>query len=664
MIFLLVLSILCCIPIACQRLSLEAASRSVELAIDYNSVLNLCRSEGWQEDRVMASLSKAGATAISFSEDTLKTLKLAGRANWYVGYDVLQAIRRHGPDPQSKPRNITLKPLPEEIYLEVYDRDTLDQLIRFLPIFLGRNHVQFWPSAPSGNFSVSLETPVFLQVTADEREFPFTGLGFPRKIIEKYSRLGFRIILRPENKNNLDPQAVVTYIRELRTYPQVFALIFGGLKNEVLGYPDNLDIVVENLREWGTGVGLVEAPTVRALQKGSQTLGLKLAEQCLRVQSIAPLHQLNLTPPDVTDMFCLGARERNIRILYIRLFGTVFEGRDLLQTNLEYLSRLRSKLGHHGFRIGNASPFPGYEPPFFLLLLIASGVASAVLLLLLRFHPLPAWIVLVALCGSVLLVLAGKLSGHLPLARKILALAAAITMPTLSLILHLPYLRAVSTEEKVPAMLARISILLMRICAISILGGIMLVGLLSSTPFFLQADQFRGIKLLMLSPLVAALFYLTREAPEPAPLKEIFSLRLVLWHALAIIAIAAGAVFYILRTGNVPEGSASDVERQMRNILDTIFLARPRFKEFLVGHPSLFLAAASLRQGFTSATWLLVLLLGIGQANIVDTFAHVHTPLAVSLLRTVNGILLGWILGLLEFTAFLAVFKQEKTTKR
>ena len=41
----------------------------------------------------------------------------------------------------------------------------------------------------------------------------------------------------------------------------------------------------------------------------------------------------------------------------------------------------------------------------------------------------------------------------------------------------------------------------------------------------------------------------------------------------------------------------------------------------------------------------------IGQGSIVDSFAHYHTPLLISLQRTVNGIFFGALIGVAVIVA-------------
>jgi len=79
-------------------------------------------------------------------------------------------------------------------------------------------------------------------------------------------------------------------------------------------------------------------------------------------------------------------------------------------------------------------------------------------------------------------------------------------------------------------------------------------------------------------------------------------------------------------------------------LLDNLLGVRPRTKEFLLGHPLLLLL---FYLGFRDNRFQPLLLAGvIGQVSLVNTYAHIHTPLLVSLLRSFNGLWLGIIGGL------------------
>ena len=59
------------------------------------------------------------------------------------------------------------------------------------------------------------------------------------------------------------------------------------------------------------------------------------------------------------------------------------------------------------------------------------------------------------------------------------------------------------------------------------------------------------------------------------------------------------------------------------------------------------------RQGYLP----FLLIATIGQVSLVNTFAHIHTPLFISLLRTVNGLWIGLIIGLLLIAGWTVVLK-------
>src|SRR5690606_38930129 len=119
-----------------------------------------------------------------------------------------------------------------------------------------------------------------------------------------------------------------------------------------------------------------------------------------------------------------------------------------------------------------------------------------------------------------------------------------------------------------------------------------------------------------------------------------------LGYVLLLGALAALALVVVLRTGTdllpVP-----GFEQWLRTTLENTLRVRPRNKEFLLGHPLFVLTAylvVRLRPpSLVTATG--AALARIGQLSLVATSAHIPAPLAVSLLRTLYGVVLGGLLG-------------------
>jgi hypothetical protein len=161
-------------------------------------------------------------------------------------------------------------------------------------------------------------------------------------------------------------------------------------------------------------------------------------------------------------------------------------------------------------------------------------------------------------------------------------------------------------------------------------------------------QQFRGVSALHIVPIVLTglflLFYLgvPNWAERKAKVRRVLATKIsILWVIIAAVLTGIG-MYYLSRTGN--EGQASAVERMFRSFLEETLKVRPRTKEFLIAHP-LFILGAYLCCRYR---WpILLIFVGvIGQLSIVDTFAHLHTPVVISLIRAAYGIVFGIVIGL------------------
>ena len=99
----------------------------------------------------------------------------------------------------------------------------------------------------------------------------------------------------------------------------------------------------------------------------------------------------------------------------------------------------------------------------------------------------------------------------------------------------------------------------------------------------------------------------------------------------------------VIRRGNFPILAASEAELALRSALNELFV-RPRFKE-LVGHPLALLALLNPRWP-AWATGPLIVAGVIAQASILNSFSHYHTPVLISLQRTLIALVIGVVVGL------------------
>ena len=185
-------------------------------------------------------------------------------------------------------------------------------------------------------------------------------------------------------------------------------------------------------------------------------------------------------------------------------------------------------------------------------------------------------------------------------------------------------------DAKVVRILPRAVGILAGAVAISMAGAMMTAAPLSSTNFMLELGIFRGVKAAQLLPLAFfcllfvsyyGLFDKSRKSSY-LDLRDIgtaLNWTIPLWGILLMGVVALAGYYYLARTGHESSVAISDVEMIFRNDLETLLLARPRTKEFLVAFPGIMLAVycAVRRLPFWTALFGLAGTIGqIGRAHV------------------------------------------------
>ena len=199
----------------------------------------------------------------------------------------------------------------------------------------------------------------------------------------------------------------------------------------------------------------------------------------------------------------------------------------------------------------------------------------------------------------------------------------------------------------------------------AMVGGIYLAALLADTRFLLEMEIFRGVKLTFVLPLLlVSIVYLTRFNLFPGvDADDSRHLWARLLHVLDYPAYiktllgfgVAAAIIYVFvgRSGHSAGIPVPEIEIKLRRFLEVTLYARPREKEFLIGHPAFFIAVMALYQNWPRLFhFAFVVAATIAQGSLVETFAHMRTPVYMSLARGVDGLFLGIVLGLLAIVGF------------
>ena len=162
--------------------------------------------------------------------------------------------------------------------------------------------------------------------------------------------------------------------------------------------------------------------------------------------------------------------------------------------------------------------------------------------------------------------------------------------------------------------------------------------------------------LLMLLLFLKQYSIFSQDSQKPADLfnqlVQICKTRLTLGHFVMLGVLLFVAYIFVGRSGHTGGVPVPAIEIKLRLFLEEVMYARPREKEFLIGHPAFFLAVlAAYRMAPNWCKLALVLGAVIGQGSLVQTFCHMRTPAMMSYIRAADGYLLGSVLGIIAVIA-------------
>ncbi|HZJ08424.1 MAG TPA: DUF5693 family protein [Trueperaceae bacterium] len=587
----LVVMLLALIPaavLAVRRVRAEGSHVAVAMVMDEQALADQAALVGLTSLELAQRYQRSGLSGVALYEDNIESLVAKGYAVAMLGSELrAQALARGEPAP----------PVPDDSTLvSALVPGALDRLIE--------------KNVPSARAFEYLDRTWYVWPGDVRTTLP---AGPDAAELARWSAAGFDIAYRPRNAPYLLLEPGADFPSEA-SY-----LIYAG--TQVGGHPfasadedtSRLDALVERSQGYLT-----------AIIEGTPQDGLN------RISSRVPTVRLlsfnqdyvdrRLRPAELVDKYLLAVTERNVRLLYLRPYTTTELGDPIANTE-RMIASLSAALASQGYVVERLATLDTqYMTSAPLRLGAALGVLAGLVLLALGI-PAP-WGTLAAVMLAMLAVAAAGPSWDA------VALLAALTFPVLG---YLRFNRRVSD--------------IVVVTALSLAGALFLVGVGSERDTLLAIRPFAGVgATLVVPPVVFLAAVALRRRNLASWLKLGWHAEIRFWHA-AVAGLAAMAVgVVLLRRGNDPVIGVSQLELGLRQLLGEYF-ARPRFKE-LIGHP-----LAVLGLGMRAwPGWLRALLLTggvIAQASVLNSFSHYHTPLSISLERTVAALIIGVVVGLL-----------------
>ncbi len=656
-----------------RRHEVERQNMTVDFAIDYEALLELAEQEGLPPAKVLADAKEIGFTSLAVYERTFKKMNLSGKATAVPGAKILERYES-GALASAEWRAMVERGeiVGTEVYVTSHDPLTYREVKEDLIRRLGKDRVRAFVA----------DGREALAVKAQYKSFEKMHLGMPTDEMRAVNEAGFYVIARPTNYVKATPEDVAAMFRRLDGI-RVSEIVYSD--KQVLGAPNALTATAEECKKRNLTMGLIEAPTQLQFykQEGLVELAKLMDYRAARLYSIPKDEMEKIALPTAIERWVNTDEERNIRIDLVRIFEKPQPGKTLYETNMDYFRAVHDALAAHGFSFGPATWFEPFEPSRAVRALVMVGIAAAGVLYLSLVLP---WlnrrpkIELMLFAAGALVMAVPVLMGHGGKIRLLASLASANLFPSIAMLWILDRIREKEPDPSwsLPRIVGAAALALWVTGALSFIGAAYLSGSLSDVEYFLEVNIFRGIKLTFVAPLIlVAIGFLQRFDLDGWTLADgegaVEQLRRLMDRKITVrmlaalfVALIAGVVF-IARSGHNMGMPVSGLELRFRAFLEQAMYARPRSKELLIGHPAFMLAAFVWARKWPAMVFFaLVMAATIGQGSMVETFAHMRTPVMMSFARGVGGIVLGAGIGTVLMViaeVFHSYFQKEIQSK-
>ncbi|HWR38633.1 MAG TPA: DUF5693 family protein [Patescibacteria group bacterium] len=662
LIALIVLGLLAALTIDWQRHRVEDKNSRVELVMDYDDVVELSQIDGVPLPELMTRFREAGVNSLAVSDTNLEKLTRTGQVAVLSGTTLLQEQKAGGVSQSVGLAAGTFRP--EALYLAVTGSDPalFEELKEDLARRLGADRVA----------EVSVGGQPMLEVRTNHEKIMKWNLGLSTAEMRLAAAQGLMVVARPANYAKVtaaDVEALFDRLDKAQLGERLTSFMFVG--EEALGYPGQLPLVAQKMQQRGMSLAMIEHPVQLQFvrQDGLLPLAVDNGYRSVRAYTIPKDELPKITVAESVRRIGVTDPERNIRMNLLRRCEKIEPGKTMTETNLFYVQEAKKELLRKGFSFGRADTFEPYFPsPLLLAAVIAGATASGVLFLALILPLAVRWQYGLWAVLSILLTVPVLKGGGL-LVRQMVALECAVIFPVLAMTWSLDYWqRRMDQQPAASPGLGKVLVggltALVVVSAISLAGGLYLGAVLADVRFFLEMEIFRGVKVTFVAPLLLmVVVYLTRyhlfaevEAAGARgfsrQVKRLLDFPVTIRTLLMFGAAAAVALVYIGRSGHTAGVPVPDIEIKLRNFLDQAMYARPREKEFLIGHPAYLLAVMAVaRQWPRIGHFALIMLATVGQSSMVETFAHLRSPVLMSVMRGLDGLMVGAVLGILAVVA-------------
>lgn len=682
----ILVGLVCALWVNWNRHAIEQRNNSVEMAMEYKDLRKLAALEGVPEEVVLKKFQEAGINSLMVFDTSLERLGKIGAIKIVTGKELRQA-KVLGNDTGVF---ANVKDVKENaVYIaEGNDATAFEEAWEDLRVRYGAERARMISSNPP--IIEALGSTDLLPINAVREPIGIlqAPLGLSSSEMRKVASLGFNVIVRPQNFVNVTEEKIDSIFNSIaKSGVEVNAYMPAGA--EVVGYPNKINYMAKKLADRKLIMQEHYTQLQFAKVEGLVPLAEALNYKAVRTYVIDSLEQKKISVGEGLRRWALTDEERNVRVNYIRPYFLSQNGQDLLTMNLQYVKDITANVKARGFKIGEAGLFEaeastvknGYTGPYFpnkiaFVIIGAAVLAGAVIYLaqlveLANSKQVMLWGVLTAVMAAILF------AGRGLVMRQALAFGAAVFFPVLSMNVILDLWDKTKTSSVSALKVIFNSTWQLALAVLmSLVGGMYLAAILADSRFLLEIDIYRGVKLTFIMPLVLmTILYVKRYdmlgvmgagvKVAVSRVNDLLNKPITFKHIALLGVLGIILLYFVARSGHSAGVPVAAIEVKMRLFLEQLMYARPRQKEFMIGHPAFFLAAyAAYYNAPRLMQYALTCGAVIGQASLVQTFCHMRTPVFMSTVRAIDGYAMGVFIGIILVTVVAIAMPQFMKLKR
>jgi hypothetical protein len=613
------------------RLNYDRQRATTQFSILERDLIALQEEFGKDFHEVLAVLrDKSTLSSIIVQEHTISDYQTASKLTVLTGAHIINTLRvgqLYRTVLSKLRRKVSINP--RSTYIVIDELKVYRRVLNYLKLrFPNESVIEY-----SGRIiQVNIPVQSVLDVT----------LGFNTDLMETYASYGFNII--PEFKFSTKVvEAKLDYtFSELEKNESVEAILFSENFNYGNAQQQKyLSVLIQNSNYKLLYPEFNDSPELVKISK----LVTGQVARIHKIEDKETYHSFN----KLYHRYMRALTERSPDVL---VFKPIFplEEDNLYEKNIVLMTKvIRSYVKSGGKNVDYFQTVQNISISYVQKGLIGLGIFSALYLLLLKVHRLKRfnyhiWLVLFLL---------GVYTGVMIFDQYIVpvfGLMAAVIGPVFALIYFFPEKDVVGVQQKYK--IGYLFFYLLRVFCVCVCSVLFCVALYSDPVYLQQVVSFNGVKLALVLPavLVGVYFYC-----GPRRVNSIYYVFRRLSYTylttntmLLTVVMMMIVIIYLIRSGNYMQGL--EVEHEFRAFLENVFFVRPRFKEMFVGYPALFLGFLFInRDTSRNILWIFNVLGVIALISFVNSFCHFHTPVLISLYRSMLGLILGGFFAILFY---------------